>query len=103
MRDAGRVLDTPNSRPVGALSLVRGELRVTNHHTDPGTPCYGQQRAEEVLACKMSGWLTNKFVCTEKLRGFACATHQAFSLGISLGSGVVISQGSGIVPGRGSE
>ena len=38
VRDAGRVLDTPNSRPVGALSLVRGELHVTNHHTDPGTP-----------------------------------------------------------------
>ena len=70
-------METPNSRLVGDVSLVRGELRVTNHHTDPGTPCYGQQRAEEVLECKMSGWMTNKFVCTEKLRGFACATHQA--------------------------
>ena len=27
----------------------------------------------------MSGWLTNKFVCTEKLRGFVCYTPSLFA------------------------
>ena len=59
-----------------SLALRRGELGVKNHNSDAGPPRYGQQRAEEVLGCKMSGWLTPKLVRTRKLRGFPCAAHR---------------------------
>ena len=44
-------------------------LGVKKHYPDSASPRYGQQRVEESLGCKMSGWLTPKVVSTEKLCG----------------------------------
>jgi hypothetical protein len=56
------------------MEEVNSHLGVKNHDPDARPPRYGQQRAEEVLGCKMSGWLTPKLVGTEKLWGFPLGT-----------------------------
>jgi hypothetical protein len=56
------------------MEEVNSHLGVKNHDPDARPPRYGQLRAEEVLGCKMCGWLTPKLVGTEKLRGFPLGT-----------------------------
>jgi hypothetical protein len=42
-------------------------LGVKNNNPDSASPRYGQQRVDQSLGCKMSGWLTPKLVSTDKL------------------------------------
>ena len=54
--------------PLSTLAVRRGELRFKNHHPDPRTSRYGQRLVEEILGCRMSGWLTPKLECNKKLQ-----------------------------------
>ena len=62
------VSEPPKSRPEYTLAVRRGELRVKPHHPDPRTSRYGQRLVEEILGCRMSGWLTPKLECNKKLQ-----------------------------------
>jgi hypothetical protein len=55
------------------LAVRRGELRFKNHHPDPRTSRYGQRLEEEILGCRMSGWLTPKLECNKKLQALPCS------------------------------
>ena len=55
------------------LAVRRGELRFKNHHPDPRTSRYGQRLEEEILGCRMSGWLTPKLERNRKLQALPCA------------------------------
>ena len=78
------VSEPPKSRPDYTLAVRRGELRFKNHHPDPRTSRYGQRLVEEILGCRMSGWLTAKLECTKKLQAIPCAR---LSLGLGLEAG----------------
>ena len=67
------VSEPPKSRPDYTLAVRRGELRFKNHHPDPRTSRYGQRLVEEILGCRMSGWLTPKLECNKKLQAIPCA------------------------------
>ena len=67
------VSEPPKSRPEYTLAVRRGELRFKNHHPDPRTSRYGQRLVEEILGCRMSGWLTPKLECNKKLQVIPCA------------------------------
>jgi hypothetical protein len=67
------VSEPPKSRPEYTLAVRRGELRVKPHHPDPRTSRYGQRLVEEILGCRMSGWLTPKLECNKKLQAIPCA------------------------------
>ena len=62
------VSEPPKSRPDYTLAVRRRELRFKNHHPDPRTSRYGQRLVEEILGCRMSGWLTPKLECNKKLQ-----------------------------------
>ena len=51
------------------------ELRASNHHPDPRTSRYGQRLVEEILGCRMSGWLTPKLECNKKLQVIPPPSH----------------------------
>ena len=76
--------EPPKSRPDYTLAVRRGELRFKNHHPDPRTSRYGQRLVEEILGCRMSGWLTPKLECNKKLQAIPCAR---LSLGLGLEAG----------------
>jgi len=56
----------PCARLTG-LEAGETELRASNHHPDPRTSRYGQRLEEEILGCRMSGWLTPKLECNRTL------------------------------------
>ena len=57
-----------DSASLYTLAVRRRELRFKNHHPDPRTSRYGQRLVEEILGCRMSGWLTPKLECNKKLQ-----------------------------------
>jgi len=89
------------------MEEVNSHLGVKNHDPDARPPRYGQQRAEEVLGCKMSGWMTPKLVGTEKLWGFPLGTGALPVLGTGAIRGPTHSgchaQGNTPTPAAGTE
>ena len=73
LEESKTVSEPPKSRPDYTLAVRRGELRFKNHHPDPRTSRYGQRLVEEILGCRMSGWLTPKLECNKKLQAIPCA------------------------------
>ena len=69
------VSEPPKSRPDYTLAVRRRELRFKNHHPDPRTSRYGQRLVEEILGCRMSGWLTPKLECNKKLQVIPPPSH----------------------------
>jgi hypothetical protein len=68
LEESKTVSEPPKSRPDYTLAVRRRELRFKNHHPDPRTSRYGQRLVEEILGCRMSGWLTPKLECNKKLQ-----------------------------------
>ena len=68
LEESKTVSEPPKSRPDYTLAVRRRELRFKNHHSDPRTSRYGQRLVEEILGCRMSGWLTPKLECNKKLQ-----------------------------------
>ena len=69
------VSEPPKMRPDYTLAVRCGELRFKNHHPDPRTSRYGQRLVEEILGCRMSGWLTPKLECNKKLQAIPPPSH----------------------------
>ena len=75
LEESKTVSEPPKSRPDYTLAVRRGELRFKNHHPDPRTSRYGQRLVEEILGCRMSGWLTPKLECNKKLQAIPPPSH----------------------------
>ena len=75
LEESKTVSEPPKSRPDYSLAVRRRELRFKNHHPDPRTSRYGQRLVEEILGCRMSGWLTPKLECNKKLQVIPTPSH----------------------------
>ena len=84
LEESKTVSEPPKSRPDYTLVVRRRELRFKNHHPDPRTSRYGQRLVEEILGCRMSGWLTPQLECNQKLHAIPCARLR---LGLRLEAG----------------